>query len=257
MGGSVSVEEREKENHAKDILTALNAQRQEEAYCDFVIKVGEEEFKAHQSILSASSRFFEAMLSSDMKVKEDGFVEIYCLDAKAFKHCIDFIYTGKVVFNLNETNDPKQMIDASEKLELTGLTDVYFKYWKDKLTVQQSLLYKELAQKYSRKEDEEYLENFIIKNFSEIMQLEDFKNIDKQQMIDYIRKLSDEKLKWEATTKWIDGDIENRKKILVELLDLINLKKLPKGFIVDKILQEPMIQESHECKDKLIMSLSR
>lgn len=70
---------------------------------DFVVKVGEKEFKVHKSILAVQSSVFEAMFSSDLEENRSGQLTITDFSISAIEDFLQFLYTGVVKDYINGT----------------------------------------------------------------------------------------------------------------------------------------------------------
>lgn len=91
----------------KDLL--LNGQDH-----DLVLKVKDEEFRAHRNILRARSPVFESMLRHDMIEKHSGTIDIPDCDPGAFEQFLLYLYSGEV-----------ETLDASVMLSLYYVADKY------------------------------------------------------------------------------------------------------------------------------------
>ena len=54
------------------------------------------EFKAHGSVLSEASPFFEKLLNSDMREANEGIVRLEMVPERLLRDILEFIYTGSV-----------------------------------------------------------------------------------------------------------------------------------------------------------------
>ena len=54
------------------------------------------EFKAHRSVLSEASSFFEKLLNSDMREAKEGVVRLEMVPEHLLRDILEFIYTGSV-----------------------------------------------------------------------------------------------------------------------------------------------------------------
>lgn len=249
--------EKESKSHRENLLLTLETQRQDVKYCDFVIKVGEEKFHVHRNIIVASSKYFEAMLSHSTKEKTNGFVELRDVDPKSVKLCIEFIYTGKVVFSVER---PNFLIYTSELFNLTNLTDLYFEFLLENMNAENCFLFKELSQTYNRENDLKTAEKFISDNFEAMTSSVAFKNKSQWEILAYINSLSGASgegdiLKWKAATRWVKGDVENRSPLFLQLLKYIDLGNLPKEFVENQVQTDTLIKGSAEGRNYLVKKL--
>ncbi|KAH9490570.1 hypothetical protein Btru_034136 [Bulinus truncatus] len=99
-------ERRHKSQHADDILNKTNIRLQQGVFqcvsrgsnrgmfCDFTVVVEGLEFPCHKFVLNACSGFFEALLRSDMKERQENKVTIHGISKEIFKMILDAVYIG-------------------------------------------------------------------------------------------------------------------------------------------------------------------
>ncbi|XP_039262137.2 kelch-like protein 12 [Styela clava] len=240
-------EEKESKTYSKNLLSSLKRQQNGTNYCDFMIKVGKEEFHVHRNILAAASPYFDGMLSNDTKEKQNGYMEVNDLDLDVVKQCVDFIYTGKVVLTMDKIEN---LIFAADLWKLCDLVDTCSEYLLDNLSVENCIQFANLTQAYNQKDSKQDISDFIIRNFKSVIERDEFLTINKKDLCAFISKVSNEVLKWNAATKWVK--VENREKEFVDLLRIIKLEELSNDFIRENVKTEPLMNESMECKDLLI-----
>ena len=68
-------------------------------YCDVTVRVGHREFLAHRVVLSAHSRFFEALFDGGFKEQNAPVVDVKNLEPDIFERVIQYIYEGKCTMN--------------------------------------------------------------------------------------------------------------------------------------------------------------
>ncbi|XP_043913287.1 transcriptional regulator Kaiso [Protopterus annectens] len=78
--------------HAGILLKALNEQRALGLFCDITLIVEDKKFRAHRSVLSASSTYFHQLFSVAGQVVELNFVR-----AEIFAEILGYIYSSKLV----------------------------------------------------------------------------------------------------------------------------------------------------------------
>lgn len=86
----------EDENHSSAILLGLHQNYKDEKFCDVTLVFGDKEIKAHKVVLASSSRYFEAMFSSNFIDASQQKLEIPVFDSNVGTALIEYAYTGKV-----------------------------------------------------------------------------------------------------------------------------------------------------------------
>ncbi|KAJ6651289.1 hypothetical protein lerEdw1_021115, partial [Lerista edwardsae] len=105
-------------NHAKQLLLQLNQQRAKGFLCDVIIVVENALFRAHKSILAASSMYFKSLVLHDNLINLDTDM----VNPTVFRQILDFIYTGKLLM----TDQPSEqnfnaLLTAASYLQLHDL----------------------------------------------------------------------------------------------------------------------------------------
>lgn len=85
-------------------------------FSDFIIKVGETEFKVHKAILGSHSSVFAAMFKTNMEESLKGVVTLVDFSARTVEEFLELIYIGR----LSET----ETVDWMSLLEIAGKYDV-------------------------------------------------------------------------------------------------------------------------------------
>ena len=91
-------------------------------YSDFVLKVGEKEFKVHRNILAMRSSVFKAMFEGNSSSMDAQNIIIDDIDAEVIEAMIGYMYTGKVS-NLLKTS-AEQLCVAAHKYGLKELKQI-------------------------------------------------------------------------------------------------------------------------------------
>uniref|UniRef100_A0A4W3JNC8 Hypermethylated in cancer 1 protein n=1 Tax=Callorhinchus milii TaxID=7868 RepID=A0A4W3JNC8_CALMI len=105
-------------NHAKQLLQQLNQQRSKGFFCDVIIVVENALFRAHKTILAASSVYFKSLVLHDNLINLDTDM----VTASVFRQVLDFIYTGKVAAGeLSAPHSLAALLTAASYLQLHDL----------------------------------------------------------------------------------------------------------------------------------------
>lgn len=74
------------------VLKSLNEQRNDGLFCDITIIIRDKKFRAHKTILAASSKYFHQLFTVAGQVIELNFIR-----AEIFEEILNYIYTSKIV----------------------------------------------------------------------------------------------------------------------------------------------------------------
>nr|XP_039254570.1 uncharacterized protein LOC120331543 isoform X3 [Styela clava] len=235
------------------LMTSLDSLREQNILCDFDVQVGDKSFRAHRCVLAASSGYFKAMFSSKMKESRDGFINMKDVDQNGISQCIEFMYKG--VGNL-KMEYVQQILQASNLLQMVGLTNFCFHYLKTNLSHTNCLSVINLAQAYDRLDIKEQAENVLITNFQSVISSEMFLFIIKPDLLRYIKTPSmNYQTSWQAMITWARAKDEDAERCFADLVTVINIQTYPFKFLLETVLEEPLVKSNDIAKNSVITAL--
>ena len=87
-------------SYANKLLHNLHSLWQSQNFCDVEISAGSYVVKAHRSILSAASAYFQAMFTGGLAEETQTSIEIKSVSAIILSQLINFVYTGNFFCNI-------------------------------------------------------------------------------------------------------------------------------------------------------------
>ncbi|XP_077388411.1 transcriptional regulator Kaiso isoform X2 [Festucalex cinctus] len=103
--------------YSTTLLNSMNEQRNTGLFCDVTIIVQDKKFRAHKTILSASSSYFHQLFVVAGQV-----IELNFLRAEIFEHIINYIYSSKIVRIRSDLLE--ELISAGQALGVKFLTNL-------------------------------------------------------------------------------------------------------------------------------------
>ncbi|OCT91310.1 zinc finger and BTB domain-containing protein 21 [Xenopus laevis] len=82
--------------HASCMLNALNEERLKEQFCDVLLIVGDQKFRAHKNILAATSEYFQSLFNETNNESQMVFQLDFC-EADAFESVLNYIYSSSIL----------------------------------------------------------------------------------------------------------------------------------------------------------------
>nr|XP_039254571.1 kelch-like protein 12 [Styela clava] len=235
------------------LITSLDSLREQNILCDFDVKVGDKSFRAHRCVLAASSGYFKAMFTSKMKESRDGFINMKDVDQNGISQCIEFMYKG--VGNL-KMEYVQQILQASNLLQMVGLTNFCFHYLKTHLSSTNCFSVINLAQAYDRHDIKEQAEQVLITNFKSVISSEMFPFIIKPDLLRYIKVSNvSYQTSWQAMITWARAKDEDAERCFADLVTVINIQTYPFKFLLETVLEEPLVKSNDIAKNSVITAL--
>lgn len=236
--------------HAVEVLTALEAMRQESTACDFVIKVGELEFPVHRAVLVACSKYFRAMIGSSMKESIEGVVELKDLDENSVRECIRFMYSGDISGLTPESS--VEILHAARVLQLDQLLHACFNFLVENISPGNCISLLNLSDLYEEEKLQKASQNYFQENFSLVTDSLEYLQLSKDEALMYILEYgSSDDMTYGAAVAWIEWDLENRKCEAIDFFNMLSLKDFPSHYLINSFWNADYFQESDLCKDEM------
>jgi len=234
----------------------LNDYRKTGALCDVTIKVGEESFPAHKVVLASASSYFQAMFTTGLREERENIVELHDVDSFSVSILLDFIYTSKIEII---SENVQRLLPASNLLQLITVKDACCKFLKKQLDPCNALGILIFAEDHSCYDLVNTTSVFVMKNFLQICQMEEFLSLSFDRMKFFLSSdslvVGEEEDTYNAVMKWIKHDLTIRKKHMFELLSCVRLPLLRRDFLMLTVEPEDLIKSDTQCKDLLIEAM--
>lgn len=107
-------------NYATQLLLQLNQQRSKGFLCDVIIMVENTLFRAHKSVLAATSHYLKSLVLHDNLIHLDPDM----VDPAVFQQILDFIYTGKLSDETFEVFNLSSLLKTANYLQLNDLANL-------------------------------------------------------------------------------------------------------------------------------------
>ena len=244
--------------HRDELFQRLDALREKESFCDVTVAVKGKEFKAHKVVLAAASPFFLSLWESNMIESNEQLIEIKLEDATAsiMEDVLQFIYSGNVT--VTEENCHK-LIATSDYLLLPGLKTLASSFLEDNLTIENCIFNYYFAEKYHCAELSEVSCKTIYANFTDVMETEDFLNLEMKQAMEWVSSddidVSDEEAIFTGIVKWVSHNRNERESCFPDLLRQVRIRSLSLEFILKKLLKEELVTRNNDCLNFVVESM--
>ncbi|XP_071945747.1 ectoderm-neural cortex protein 1-like [Antedon mediterranea] len=233
----------------KTTLSRMNDFRRDGILIDIYIEAGQERIPGHRNVLAASSNYFYAMFTSNMKEKHDDTIHISNIDAATMLSIINYIYTGQICLS---PDNVQSVFEAACLMQLTKLQKCCSEFFIHNLDASNCLGVYNLAILHDITDLANTTLNVVLQSFSDVLCEEDFLRLTKEQLTEMLKKdviVKSENQVFEGLIKWIKYDMDTRQKHLHDLLKEIRLVHMKEKYLIKSVLQHPLIEESAQCRD--------
>ena len=226
---------------------------QDKMLCDVQLLVEQKTFSAHRTILAAMSDYFRAMLGGGFKEsnKMDQPIVLEGISASGFEVILDAIYTMELKLSADNILD---VIPIACMLQIKPFIQECEDFLISSMDIDNVFTYAAVAERFSLRKAVEYSVEYKKACFPEISQTIEFKELDVQEVVNYL-SIPDlflhgkEMTAFYATIGWLDYKPDERKNNVLDLFQCINLLQISKSDITDNVSKVKLIMENSECEE--------
>lgn len=204
------------------MLARLNELRVGGELSDITLRVGPESISAHKLILSANSPYFRAMFSSSYTESTQSTVEIFEVTFPALEALIQYFYTAKIHIS---TSNVQELLSASSMFQVVSVSEACCEFMRRHLGASNCLGVRTFADMHSCAELRRVAEDFAKRNFSTVVESEDFLKLEVEQVMELFSAddlcVASEEMVFEASLRWIKHDPAERERFVVDLLEKV------------------------------------
>ncbi|XP_060857046.1 kelch-like protein 2 [Metopolophium dirhodum] len=240
-----------------DIYEVLQSLRNGEVFCDIKLETDDKKIIfAHKVVLASASQYFHAMFTKFLEGNLD-LVVIRQIDSTALLLLVNFIYSGKIMV----TEETVQvLLPGANLLQLEEVKEACCDFLQTQLCPANCIDINAIANLYNCTELLTSSEQYIQQHYSEVVGSEDFLSLSSAQVIKLISsdklKVSSEEKVFESVIRWVKHELGSRKCFLPHLLEYARLPLTSKNYIIDKVVEEPLLKNCFKCKDYISEALN-
>ena len=235
-----------------DILLSKCAQfREQGEFIDVHLKVGEEVFSAHRIVLAASSDYFHAMFTHEMKESNQEVVELKdeSISAATFKIVLDSIYSGDLQVNDENVLD---VLVAADHLQVTSVVQHCCDYLQTQFVelrfdVQTYCQICTIANRHGLIGLQEATQSKMASMYKDVCENEEFlSHIDADQYSSLLRRddlgAPSETFVFKSVIKWIKHKKEERIAVAAKVIGAVRLGLVDIRDVIEELDAEEMQQ---------------
>lgn len=238
------------ENHHLNSCQHIDELWRRRELCDVNLLVENADGKAvvslptHRVVLAANIPYFKAMLTSNMQESDQRDITLRNVDGDGLKRIVNFAYTGKL--EISESSAQGILVTAS-LLGLPEMVSACEKYMGKHLSSSNCLGIAEFSRLHHLQALSSMAEKYGVKHFSKVFTEDEYLaiSVDRVEMLvasDDISIRAEEEV-YEAVTRWLQHDIENRKEFAERLYGHVRFPILSLNFL-KKVVQNNEILTS-------------
>ena len=249
---SEPISETERQQYCVEMMQRLNIQRRNEDSCDLILEVGsgddQARLKAHRNVLCAASPFFYNALNTEMKEKKEGVIRLEEASKGLMEDILEYLYTGHVYISERNAVDLLAMADY---LIIPSLKVKSCEVITQSMSHTNCLLFYYAAMRYQCTELQERTRNFIFANFMSVTGTDDFLELSRKQVEEWISrdeiKVKSEEEVFQVIVKWMEEREIGEHEEFFQLLRHVRLMHVPRSYVLSNILPHPLVKGSETC----------
>ncbi|KAF7660296.1 hypothetical protein LDENG_00284950 [Lucifuga dentata] len=212
--------------HPSQLLDALRQFYISGAFTDVTLQCAEsgQVFPCHKAVLSARSSYFKVMFTADMREKSTSVIKLTGIDGSVLGALVNYVYTARVCI---DDSNVQSLLEAADLLQFTSVKQACEEFLIRLLNVDNCLGIHAFAQLHLCPGLEREARRVMVSNFSELLEQEEFLELDHDKMRSVLSTQSLSVLKDEAlidaVAKWVTHDLDNRIYYATDLLHAVHL----------------------------------
>ncbi|XP_069111573.1 kelch-like protein 41 isoform X2 [Argopecten irradians] len=240
-------------DHQKLLLKGLHQFYRQGQLCDVTLVVGKQHFPCNRNVLAATSPYFRAMFTSQVKESEQQTVTLYDVIPEVIADILDYMYSG--VITITDDNVQNLYI-AANIFQMTPLIDLCTDHMLQEISLCNCLdLYNFSTYHYNNRL-KEFCCTFVKENFTDICETDNFSSTIDVEFLEFLISRDDidvelEETVYEAVISWVEFDIEERKDHLGRLFKHIRLPLLDRHYYLTNVATNPLLSYDTFCRSVL------
>ena len=241
------------DNFSGRLLQSLQSLQQTGTLCDLTLMTENKPMRVHRAVMAASSDYFRALLTLDMKEKGQKVVTLKGVPFRGLNEIIKFAYSGKLHCSLDNISD---LLLAATHLQLLDAINMCSKYLTSLTNTHNSVDMYAIAEQFNLSPLKERALALILNNFEDVAKREDFLSFSPNFFCDV---LADNRLKchselwlFQLVLKWIQHNSHERSKYIFPLMSNIRFPLISPTEMVEMVMSEPLMKIDTQCLELIL-----
>lgn len=241
------------ENYSACLLHSLQSLQQADTLCDLTLMAENQPLRVHRVVMAASSDYFRALLTLDMKEKGQKVVTLKGVPLRGLNEVIRFAYSGQLRCSLDNISD---VLLAATHLQLLDAINLCSKFLTSLTNTINSVDMYNIAEQFNLAPLKDRALTLILHNFEEIAKREDFLLFSPDF---FSNVLADNRLKcyselwlFQLVLQWIRHDHHDRGKYTFQLMSYVRFPLIPPSDMVEIVMDEPLMKMDAQCLELIL-----
>ena len=238
---------------ANAILDKIRMQKDKGRFCDVIFHLKDQEYLAHRNVLAACSPYFDSMLKMNKVAKEH--MTINCADNKVFEMVLDYVYTGKVIIDLDVV---AELLKLSNQFMIAKLKAYCSEYLERNLFPGNCFWTKELAERCGLQMLGKTAEAYMLANIVDVIEQNEVLEFPVGRMELFLSNKSLpllEELKVHLISRWTRRYVDKRVSQYQLLLSYVLWDKVNMYSICKMLAEDPLFASSEWCTYSILQTL--
>lgn len=229
------------------LLGGLQELFEERRHCDIDIKIQNDTFSCHKVVLSAASKYFDAMFSSGLQESRSKTIQLNDITSGTFKAILAFLYCGNDIVCAENV---EELLKASSLLQMACLQEQCESFLIEQICSDNCIGLWLTAKSYCCAKLQEATWPFILEHFEDLWENDEFVRLDFDNLLTVLKnddlKVSQEETVCQAALRWIKAD-ETRKNKVGEIFPHLRLALVGLDFLLDEVYSNPLVYKNDVC----------
>ncbi|XP_016658264.1 ring canal kelch homolog isoform X1 [Acyrthosiphon pisum] len=232
------------------VFEILQSLRKDTVLCDIQLKTDDDTIVfAHKVVLVSASSYFHKIFTNLDECNKN-LVNITELDSTVLQLLINYIYTGEILVTKKNV---KGLLAAANHLQLGYVKNVCAEFLQSQMDPSNCLSIKAFANLHDCMELLSSSEEYIKKQFLEVVKYDEFLSLSSVEVIKLIScseiVVPIEEKVYECVINWVKHELGFRKDFLPELMEHVRLSLTSKQYILEKIVNETLLKNNPKCNN--------
>ena len=207
------------DNYGNNILFGMRNLLDNHLLCDLTLTAESESIEVHKVVMAASSDYFRALLTLDMKEKSQSVITLKGVPARGLRALVKFAYSGQLHCTWDNITD---ILVAASHLQLVEAINLCSEFL-TRITNRNNCVHMfNLADQFDIESVKEKALDYVLTHFGDLAKHDDFFRMSEKFLgvilADNRLRVSSEMQLFELVLQWIKYDPSKRKKHVYSLM---------------------------------------